>query len=60
MKLRVFNVGQADSFELVPFDGCKFKDNSIVVDCGNESKNIFNSLSNSPITGVKEALMKKS
>lgn len=43
--LRVFNVGQSDSFELVPRDGCKFEDSSILIDCGQGSRNVFSNLS---------------
>lgn len=50
--LRVFNVGQADSFELVPLDGCKFKDLSILIDCGQGSRNVFGGLSRNKVNLV--------
>jgi len=50
--LRVFNVGQADSFELVPREGCKFKDLSILIDCGQGSRNVFGGLSKDKINLV--------
>lgn len=50
--LRVFNVGQADSFELVPRDGCKFEDSSILIDCGQGSRNVFGGLSKNRVNLV--------
>lgn len=50
--LRVFNVDQADSFELVPRDGCKFEDSSILIDCGQGSRNVFSGLSKKKINLV--------
>lgn len=50
--LRVFNVGQADSFELVPRDGCKFEDSSILIDCGQGSRNVFGDLSKDKVNLV--------
>lgn len=47
--LRVFNVGQADSFELLPFEGCKYHGNSLLIDCGQGNKNVFGGLKNKSI-----------
>ncbi len=43
--LRVFNVGQADSLELLPPMKCDFQEKSILVDCGQGSRNVFSSIS---------------
>lgn len=44
--LRIFNVGQADSFELLPLPGCRYRDNSLLIDCGQGNKNVFRELKN--------------
>jgi len=47
--LRVFNVGQADALELIPVKECKYSGSSLIVDCGQGSKNIFSQLKNDNI-----------
>ena len=45
----MFNVGQADSFELLPHEGCKFKDTSILIDCGQGNRNVFGGISKNSV-----------
>ncbi|WP_342304969.1 hypothetical protein [Methanolobus sp. ZRKC5] len=50
--LRVFNVGQGDSFELIPSEHCLLSETSLLIDCGQGSKNVFKALHNKKINLV--------